>query len=79
MALTVETVRAENRNMGVGLYYSFHYIGLTFIPMIAGWALDLSGSNAAPMFVGAACTALAIGVLGLLRFVQLRSLPGAAA
>jgi len=78
MALTVETVRAENRNMGMGLYYSFHYIGLTFIPMIAGWSLDLSGSTAAPMLVGAACTALAIGVLGVLRLVQSRPLPGAA-
>jgi len=79
MALSVENVRAENRNMGVGLYYSFHYVGLTTIPVIAGWALDLSGSTAAPMFVGAACTALAIGVLGVLRFVQSRPLPGAAA
>ena len=78
MALTVETVRAENRNMGVGLYYSFHYVGLTFIPMIAGWTLDLSGSTAAPMFVGAVSTALAIAVLGMLRFVQSRPLPGAA-
>lgn len=78
MALTFETVRAENRNMGVGFYYSFHYFGLTFIPIIAGWALDLSGSTAAPMFVGATCTALAIGVLGALRFVQSRPLPGAA-
>ena len=78
MALTVETVRAENRNMGVGFYYTFHYVGLTFIPVIAGWTLDLSGSTAAPMFVGAACTALAIGVLGALRFVQSRPLPGAA-
>jgi predicted MFS family arabinose efflux permease len=74
MALSVENVRAENRNMGVGFYYSFHYVGLTTIPVIAGWALDLSGSTAAPMFVGAACTALAIGVLGALRFVQSRPL-----
>ena len=62
----------------MGLYYSFHYIGLTFIPMIAGWSLDLSGSTAAPMLVGAACTTLAIGVLGVLRLVQSRPLPGAA-
>lgn len=79
MALTVETVRAENRNMGVGLYFSFHYLGLTTIPVIAGWSLDFTGSTAAPMLVGAACTALAIGVLGLLRFLQSRPLPGAAA
>jgi predicted MFS family arabinose efflux permease len=78
MALTVETVRAENRNMGVGLYFSFHYLGLTTIPVIAGWSLDFSGSTAAPMFVGATCSALAIGVLGLLRFLQSRQLTGAA-
>ncbi len=79
MALTVETVRAENRNMGVGLYFSCHYLGLTTIPVIAGWSLDLTGSTAAPMIVGAVCSALAIGVLGLLRFVQSRPVAGAAA
>ena len=78
MALTVETVRAENRNMGVGLYYSFHYLGLTSIPIIAGWTLDLSGSTAAPMIVGAVCTILAIATLSLLRLVQSRPLAGAA-
>ena len=78
MALTVETVRAENRNMGVGLYYSFHYLGLTSIPIIAGWTLDLSGSTAAPMFVGAVCGVLAVGALGLLRLVQSRAGAGAA-
>jgi len=78
MALTVETVRAEYRNMGVGLYFTVHYMGLTTVPVIAGWALDRSGSTAAPMFVGAACTALAIGVLGVLRLVQSRPAPVAA-
>ncbi len=78
MALTVETVRAEYRNIGVGLYFSVHYVGLTTVPVIAGWALDLSGSTAAPMFVGAACTAMAIGVLGALRLVQSRPSPVAA-
>ncbi len=73
MALTFESVRAENRNIGVGFYFSTHYFGLAFIPMIAGWSLDLSGSTAAPMFVGAACSVLAVAVLGALRLAQSRA------
>jgi len=78
MALTVETVRAENRNMGVGLYFSCHYFGLTTIPVIAGWSLDVTDSTAAPLLVGAACSGAALGVLALLRAVQGRGPAGAA-
>ncbi len=70
MALTVETVRPENRNIGTGLYYTWHYIGLASIPALAGWAVDLTGDASAPMFVGAACSGLAICLLLVLRTVQ---------
>lgn len=78
MALTVEVVRPENRNTGTGIYYSVHHIGLTTMPILAGWLVDVSGDAAVPMIVGGVSSALAIVFLALLRLAQRRS-SGAAA
>lgn len=72
MALTVEVVRPENRNTGTGIYYSVHHIGLTSMPILAGWLVDVTGDAASPMIVGGVSSALAILVLGALRAVQRR-------
>src|SRR3546814_1551081 len=72
MALTVECVRPEHRNTGTGIYYSCHYIGMASIPALAGWIAERAADPAAPMFVGAASTALAILVLAALRVLQRR-------
>ena len=76
MALTVEVVRPENRNTGTGLYYSVHHIGLTGMPILAGWMVDITGDAAIPMIVGGVATAFAIVMLGLLRMVQRRPVRG---
>lgn len=73
MALTVEVVRPENRNTGTGIYYSVHHIGLTTMPILAGWLVDVSGDAAVPMIVGGVSSALAIVFLALLRLAQRRS------
>ncbi len=78
MALTVEVVRPENRNTGTGIYYSVHHIGLTTMPILAGWLVDVSGDAAVPMIVGGVSSALAIVFLALLRLAQRRP-SGAAA
>lgn len=70
MALTVEVVRPENRNTGTGIYYSVHHIGLTGMPILAGWLVDVTGDAGAPMIVGGVSSALAIVFLGALRLVQ---------
>lgn len=70
MALTVEVVRPENRNTGTGIYYSVHHIGLTLMPILAGWLVDVSGDAAMPMIVGGVSTGLAIVMLGALRTIQ---------
>jgi len=72
MALTVEVVRSENRNTGTGIYYSVHHIGLTAMPILAGWLVDITHDTAVPMIVGGVATALAIVMLGLLRVIQRR-------
>lgn len=76
MALTVEVVRPENRNTGTGIYYSVHHIGLTTMPILAGWLVDVTSDAATPMIVGGVSSALAILVLGALRLVQRRPIAG---
>jgi MFS family permease len=78
MALTVECVRRQHRNTGNGVYYTVHYAGMFVIPAAAGWALDLSGTAAAAMLVGASATALAIVALLALRLLQARFAAGLA-
>jgi len=76
MALTVEVVRPENRNTGTGIYYSVHHIGLTAMPILAGWLVDVTGDAAMPMIVGGVASGLAIVVLGALRAAQRRPVAG---
>jgi MFS family permease len=78
MALTVECVRRQHRNTGNGVYYTVHYAGMFVIPAVAGWMLDLTGDEAAPMWVGAAATTIAIGALLALRATQARLAAGVA-
>jgi predicted MFS family arabinose efflux permease len=77
MALTVEVVRPENRNTGTGIYYSVHHIGLTAMPILAGWLVDVTSDAAMPMIVGGVSSGLAIVFLGALRVAQKRPVRGA--
>jgi MFS family permease len=72
MALTVECVRRQHRNTGNGIYYTFHYAGMFVLPALAGWAVDLTGTSATAMLVGAAATAAAMISLLTLRVLQAR-------
>lgn len=70
MALNVETVRAENRNIGIGIYYTWHYLGMSVTPAFAGWMLDMTHNTAVPMYVGTGSMILATLALVVLRRLQ---------
>ena len=72
MALTVETVRAEHRNTGTGLYHTWNHAGLFVGPAFAGWIVDQTGDPATAMFFGGVTMVLAIVALGALRGLQWR-------
>ncbi len=72
MALTVETVRAEHRNTGTGLYHTWNHAGLFVGPALAGWIVTRTGDPATAMFFGGVTMVLAIVALGALRFLQWR-------
>jgi predicted MFS family arabinose efflux permease len=72
MALTVETVRAEHRNTGTGLYHTWNHAGLFVGPALAGWIVTQTGDPATAMFFGGVTMVLAIVALGALRALQWR-------
>ncbi len=72
MALTVETVRAEHRNTGTGMYHTWNHAGLFVGPALAGWIVTQTGDPATAMFVGGTTMTLAIFALGALRALQWR-------
>lgn len=72
MALTVETVCAEHRNTGTGLYHTWNHAGLFVGPIFAGWIVDRTGDPASAMFFGGVTVVLAVIALGVLRGLQWR-------
>ncbi len=67
MALVSETLRADNRALGMGLFYTWYYAGMGALPPLAGLARDLSGSPAAPVYVAGAMMLCALACVGLFR------------
>jgi predicted MFS family arabinose efflux permease len=67
MALVSETLRADNRALGMGLFYTWYYAGMGALPPLAGLARDLSGSPAAPVYFAGAMMLCALACVGLFR------------
>jgi MFS family permease len=70
MALSAEALSSDNRGPGLGIFYTWYYIGMTVGPALAGWTRDASGSAAAPVILGAAMLVGVILSVGLLRVLQ---------
>lgn len=71
-ALPAEVLRPENRGPGLGIYYIWYFIGSAFIPVLGGWAKDLTGTAASSLLMGAVMLAACIVLLGLFRLEQRR-------
>ena len=67
MALVSETLRADNRALGMGLFFTWYYAGMGALPPLAGLARDLSGSPAAPVYFAGAMMLCALACVGLFR------------
>jgi MFS family permease len=74
MALISEAVTAENRGPGLGVFYTWYYVGMTAAPALAGWTRDSSGSASAPVIFAAVMLAGVVLCVGCLRGLQ-RSWP----
>jgi cyanate permease len=72
MALTAEAVRAENRSIGMGVFYTWHFACMAILPSLAGSARDIANSTAAPILLAAAIMVLATLALLGFRLAQRR-------
>jgi predicted MFS family arabinose efflux permease len=58
MALPAQSLRAETRAGGMGVYYTWYYAAMALLPGGAGLARDLAASAAAPILFAATMMAL---------------------
>ncbi len=73
--LPIEVLRPANRSLGLGLFYTWWYLGLAVAPPLAGLAFDLSGAGEMPMILAAAFALAALPALALFRHLQRRQPP----
>ncbi len=72
MVLPVEALRAANRAVGMGVFFTCYYAGMAAVAPLAGLARDLTGSAAAPLWFAGATLVAALACLAAFRAVQRR-------
>jgi MFS family permease len=77
VALASEVQRPRVRGTGMGIFYTFLYVGLALGPVLAGFVSDTTGNPATPVYLIAILTVLAVLALGLFRALQARGIPAA--
>ena len=70
MALPAEAVRAECRALATGVYFTCYYVGMGVLPAFAGYARDLTGNPAAPLWFAGAMLIVASVALRQFRSLQ---------
>ena len=76
MALPAQVLRKENRAVGMGIFFTIYYVGMGIFPVIAGYALDLTGNPVAPLILAGVVILLAVVVLVWFRLNQGGQAPG---
>ena len=77
VALAGEVLRPHVRSAGMGIFYTVLYAGLALGPVLAGFVSDTTDNPAAPVYLIAVLSVLAVLVLGLFRGLQARGVPAA--
>lgn len=69
-SLPIDATREATRELGLGVFYAWWFAGIALLPALGGWAADLSGDTAAPMYVAAGLSLSVPVWLGLFRWIQ---------
>lgn len=77
MALAARVLLPQNRNAGMGIYFTWYYVGMAALPFFAGLARDISDNPAGPFIFGGALLTLSAAILLALK-VSNRSVEGVA-
>lgn len=56
MALPAQVLRPAQRSSGMGLYFTWYYLGMALLPPLAGKLRDVVGDPRVPLFMAAALT-----------------------
>lgn len=73
IALTSEAVSAENRGIGLGVFYTWFYALMAIGPIVAGFSRDISDSAETPVIIAALAIVLVVPFLGAFRIVHSRT------
>lgn len=74
MSLPAEALSAENRAVGMGVFFTCFYVSMAVMPAVAGWVRDFFASPAAPVFFAAAMLGVALAGLVVFRLAQRRTM-----
>jgi MFS family permease len=72
IALPAEVLRPQSRGPGMGVFYTWSYVGNALLIPMAGYIRDLTGDPGAPLTFAGALEIAAIAALILFRFFQCR-------
>jgi predicted MFS family arabinose efflux permease len=75
LVLPTEVLHPQSRAPGMGIFYTWYYVGMTLLTPAAGLARDLGGNPGAPLMFGGSIEIAAIAVLGIFRMLQHRWTP----
>jgi predicted MFS family arabinose efflux permease len=78
MAMPARVLRPEARSLGMGVYFTWYYVGMAALPGIAGWCRDRSGVAAAPLIFASSLVIIAIACAVLFQRLEKRSIKLAA-
>lgn len=72
IALPADVLRRESRNTGFGVFYTVYWIGMAFMPPLAGYLLDATGGATVPIWLGGLLWLMILPTLVVFRFLQRR-------
>jgi MFS family permease len=70
VALPAEVLRPQSRGPGMGVFFTWYYVGMALLTPVAGLVRDLASDPGAPLMFAGALEIAAIAALGLLRWFQ---------
>jgi len=72
LVLPVEVLRPQSRGPGMGVFYTWYYVGMALLTPVAGYVRDLTGDPAKPLTFAGCLEIAATAVLILLRLSERR-------
>ena len=72
LVLPVEVLGPQSRGPGMGVFYTWYYVGMALLTPVAGYVRDLTGDPAKPLTFAGCLEIAAIAVLILLRLSERR-------